>query len=431
VSQSVEPQSAPTPRRWVLRVQRWTLRHDQSLPYWLSVPTVGILLAGAWGLTYAAGGARTALPHLFYVPIVLAARPFGRAGGLVTALVATLLCGPLLPLSVATGEPQSLSNWLVRGGFFITVSVLASLSLSSVRRSYERELTAQFRQEIEGRSAARDAPDDQVIARLWQTIEGNLFHPVFQPIYSLEEGRLLAVEALTRFDATPQRPPNVWFDEAAGAGLGLELELATIGAALDASRSLPTEVAVSINCSPDTLASPKFLELIGTRGSRAVIVEVTEHAVVDDYELLAAALHQLRACNVRIAVDDAGAGIASLRHIVQLAPDIIKLDISLTQNVRSNPMRRALARALIEFAQQTGTELLTEGIEVSADLLAWRELGAHAAQGYLLGRPGPLPVPTVNRLITELRPSPSRSSKPPPAGTAPNRTGQRKLHARA
>ncbi len=95
---------------------------------------------------------------------------------------------------------------------------------------------------------------------------------------------------------------------------------------------------------------------------------------------------------MRIAVDDAGAGFASLRHIVRLSPDIIKLDISLTQHIREDPVLRALAAALVQFAHQTGTELIAEGIETTADLAAWQDLGAHAAQGYLLARPAGLPM---------------------------------------
>ncbi len=124
-------------------------------------------------------------------------------------------------------------------------------------------------------------------------------------------------------------------------------------------------------------------------------VEITEHAGIEDYDVLAARIEALRRAGIRIAVDDAGAGVASLRHIVQLAPHVIKLDISLTQGVATSPLRRALAGSLIEFAQQTGAQLLVEGIEDAEDLAIWTASARTPAQGYLIGRPSALPVPQV------------------------------------
>ena len=124
---------------------------------------------------------------------------------------------------------------------------------------------------------------------------------------------------------------------------------------------------LSVNASPATLGDPRLLDLIRTT-DRQFVVEITEHAVVEDYHLLQDTVHDLRALGVQIAVDDAGAGISSLRHIVQLAPETIKVDISLTQGVGTSPLRRALARALIEFAQRTGAQLIVEGVEEVSDL---------------------------------------------------------------
>jgi EAL domain-containing protein (putative c-di-GMP-specific phosphodiesterase class I) len=233
-------------------------------------------------------------------------------------------------------------------------------------------------------------------------LEERRFHPLFQPIYGLDDGQLFAVEALTRFETDPYEPPDLWFRRAEAAGIAVELELAAVAAAMTAAEDrLPSGIALSLNCSPATILDPRLLGLVERAAPRPVILEVTEHAVVSDYTRLGTAMSDLRARGVRLAVDDAGAGFASLRHIVRLAPEIIKLDISLTQDVRHDPIRRALADALIRFADQTGSCLIAEGIETSADLSAWRGLGAQAAQGYLLGRPGPLPAPTRCRSLDE------------------------------
>jgi EAL domain-containing protein (putative c-di-GMP-specific phosphodiesterase class I) len=124
-------------------------------------------------------------------------------------------------------------------------------------------------------------------------------------------------------------------------------------------------------------------------GNRLVL-EMTEHAVVEDYDALQAALAQLRRFGIRVAVDDAGAGFASLRHILSLVPEFIKLDRSLTSGIDSDLPKRALARGLISFAQEIGTSVIGEGVETASELEALRELGVGFAQGYYLGRPVPL-----------------------------------------
>ena len=363
------------------------------LPAWAQTLVVALLLAVCWLLVYGAGGTRTAFPHVFYLPIVLAALPFGVAGGLAAGVAAAALCGPLMPLDVATGESQQLVNWLIRGGFFTTVGGLAGTSTVSLRRSFQAGLSRQLQRELDLVTAEGPIEDEggwQL--RVRRVLDGGRFRVVFQPIFTLDDGRLFAVEALARFDAEPRQRPDLWFARAAQVGLGVELELAAIEAALEASTELPTQVALSFNASPGTLADGRLLRLLDRHAGRQLIAEVTEHAVVDDYRHLETCLAALRSRGVRVAVDDAGAGFASLRHIVRLQPDYIKLDPSLTQNLGDDPVRRPLADCLVQFALRTGSAILVEGIETAADLATWQDLGAHAAQGYLLGQPGPLPA---------------------------------------
>lgn len=361
----------------------------RTLPRWLVALVLAAALVACWAVVYMAGGSRTALPHVFYVPIVLAALPFGRRGTLVAAVVATMLCGPLMPLDVVTGHSQTVVNWLTRGSFFLLTGLVAGGTVSRVRDGLEQGIARQFHAQL---SPEAIEPADQGLAeRIKEVLGTGAFHPVFQPIYSLTDGALIAVEALTRFDVEPPQPPNVWFEQAALAGMGVELELATLERALQASTDLPAGVALSVNSSPEALNDPRLLALLDQHPDRLLIAEVTEHAVVDDYHQLETALVELRRRGIRIAVDDAGAGFASLRHIVRLAPDIIKLDQSLTQHLGDDPVRRALAAALVQFARETATMLIAEGIETRGDLASWQDLGAHAAQGYLFARPAPLP----------------------------------------
>ncbi|WP_182112866.1 MULTISPECIES: EAL domain-containing protein [unclassified Actinotalea] len=378
------------------------VRRSMTTPGWVGALTVAAGLAGCWLLVHASGGTVLSTPHLFYVPIVLATLPFGVRGSVVTALAATLLCGPLMPLDVATGEHQDPASWLVRGAMFVAVGCVAALALQLRQREYERQLRTELRTEIREAIAPvreRSAEAERLARQVDDVVDGRRFHLVYQPIYAFADGRLLAVEALTRVDVEPLRPPDVWFAAAHEAGRGTELELLAIEAALEGTRGLPLDVDVAVNASPGTLASPRLHALL-ERSQRTVVVEITEHAMVEDYPLLRDAVAALRDRGAKIAVDDAGAGFASLRHVLQLAPDTIKLDMSLTQDLALSPLRRALGGALIEFAHATGARLVVEGIEDVADLGAWHALGAEAVQGYAVGRPGALPpAPTSPQVM--------------------------------
>ena len=383
---------------------RWGLRLQQ-VPAWFSIAVVASLLGGSWALVHAAGGSHTALPHLFYLPIVLAALPFGIPGGLTAGLLATVLCGPLMPLDVASGEAQDVANWLTRGVFFVSVGALSGATTGVLRRSFASELSAQLDlaedHSADGAGSPQVAEDGDPAweARIMETIEQESFRTVFQPIYRIGDGCLSAVEALTRFDDAPVRPPDAWFDAAQRVGLGLDLELVTLASALRGSAELDGDVTMSFNASPDLLVDPRLVSLLDGYPGRVLMVEVTEHAIIEDYPRVEAALRSLRDRGLLVAIDDAGAGFASLRHIVRLEPDIIKLDRSLTENIRHDPVRRPLAEALLRFAEQTDTGVIVEGLETAADLAAWRELGAFAAQGFVLAHPGELPFAPIHRSL--------------------------------
>ncbi len=117
------------------------------------------------------------------------------------------------------------------------------------------------------------------------------------------------------------------------------------------------------------------------------MVELTEHAVIDDYAVVIAALDQLRQLGIRVAVDDAGSGFSSLRHVISIAPDIIKLDQALIASIDRDQRRRTLATSLATFAAEIGSELVAEGIEREEELRVCEEIGIRFGQGFLLGRP--------------------------------------------
>jgi EAL domain-containing protein (putative c-di-GMP-specific phosphodiesterase class I) len=243
---------------------------------------------------------------------------------------------------------------------------------------------------------ARDAREAERLAqqteRIRSVLAGDGLAMAFQPIVDLRGGQISGLEALSRFTGEPKRGPDEWFAEAAQVGLQAELEMAAVRAALAELDRLPNRAYLSVNLSPGTVVSPVFKDIVPEVHPERLVIEVTEHAPVEDYEALAEALRRFRDGGGRLAIDDAGAGFASLRHILRLAPDVIKLDISLTRGIDADEASQALADALVTFASRIGAIIVAEGIETPEELTALRALGVSHGQGYHLARPGPLPV---------------------------------------
>jgi EAL domain-containing protein (putative c-di-GMP-specific phosphodiesterase class I)/CheY-like chemotaxis protein len=257
---------------------------------------------------------------------------------------------------------------------------------SEVMAGVVDELSSQLR-----RAELRTHEVEERRARIQRILLGRDFALVYQPIVRLSSREVVGFEALARFAQEPLRPPDAWFREAAEVGLGLELELAAVRRALEDLPRLPSGAYLSLNLSHRAASSPQLLDAVADAPLRRVVVEITEHEAVEDYDALASALEPLRGRGARIAIDDAGAGFASLRHTLLLDPDTIKLDISLTRNIDANRGKRALARALISFAQEMRMDVVAEGIETARELETLHGLGAHLGQGFFLARPQPLP----------------------------------------
>ncbi|WP_247048853.1 sensor domain-containing phosphodiesterase [Arthrobacter rhizosphaerae] len=225
--------------------------------------------------------------------------------------------------------------------------------------------------------------------RIEQVLRERTFLTAFQPIHELATGRVIGVEALARFVEDAGGSPERWFSEAATVGLAADLEFAALESALTAATGLPSHLYVALNLSPETCLDPRlpgFLARSGISPDRLVL-ELTENLAVAAYAPLVAALSPLRMRGLRVAVDDAGAGFASMRHILHLHPDIIKLDRSLIAGIDKDPGQRALGAAMVEFAQRIRAQLIAEGIESEGELAAVTGLGMFAGQGFLLGRP--------------------------------------------
>ncbi|WP_341937919.1 sensor domain-containing phosphodiesterase [Marinimicrobium sp. C2-29] len=211
----------------------------------------------------------------------------------------------------------------------------------------------------------------------------------WQPIVNSITGNIVAVEALARFQTDPYRPPNEWFDEAVKLGIGTELEKSAFAKGMAIGEHLPKNIYVGCNLSGTTFIEPTFQTFLKQQSLEQTVLEITEHDVIVDYDSLTSSLSGFRNQGLRLAIDDFGDGYAGFRHIVELNPDTIKLDMSLVRNINHNPTIQAVVKALVGFAEDRNTQLLAEGVETQAELDTLRSLGIRLVQGYLFYRPMP------------------------------------------
>lgn len=233
-------------------------------------------------------------------------------------------------------------------------------------------------------SLSSQGRDHERQAAISSIIDNKLFYPVFQPIVELATEQSIGYELLTRFEDGMR--PDLRFMEATAVGKGTELELATLRAGLAEAEKLPADAFLSINVSPALVLEGEDLAELLSASGREVVLELTEHERVDDYDTLKAALSNLGS-NVKLSVDDTGAGFASLSHVLALDPAFIKLDFSLVSGIHLDTARQALVAGVDYFASETQARLIAEGIELPEELEVLRRIGVDLGQGYLLGKP--------------------------------------------
>jgi PAS domain S-box-containing protein len=264
-------------------------------------------------------------------------------------------------LGLGTKSPEAAAQMATRFGYFEEIAAYAGTLIGAQAKSFER------------RSVVR--------AHVLDVIENERFRPFFQPMIDLKTNKIVGYEALTRFDDGTR--PDEKILEAHSVGLGSELEAAIARAALRDASSLPPDVFVSVNFSPDTLLDGNAQKVVADV-QRPVVIEITEHAPVENYAALREAMSTLTGCE--LAVDDAGAGYTSLNHILELRPRYVKLDISLVRDVDTNPARQAMIAGMCHFAVQSETILVAEGVESQSEADTLKRLGVSLAEGSMLGQ---------------------------------------------
>ncbi|HSS05629.1 MAG TPA: EAL domain-containing protein [Rhodanobacteraceae bacterium] len=307
--------------------------------------------------------------------------------------VRSMLVAPLPYGDTIIGVLKVVAPWVdayqpedVRTLELLNTLIGATLSHAAHHTSIE----AAFNSKIEADRLVADEREE-LRQRIRGIIDREAFDIAFQPVLALDSGMVVGFEALARFHDSLSKSPDRWFGEALQADLSFELEMAVMGKALASLSQLPRNTYIALNVSPQTAASPELARLCARHAADRIVLEITEHSSVEDYLVLGERARALRDMGVHLAIDDAGAGFASLRHVLRLEPDLIKLDKSITRNIDKRVRHQSLAAALLTFARGTSASIVAEGIETAEELATLKRLGVPYGQGYYLGRPGKLP----------------------------------------
>ena len=368
----------------------------------LVAPSLPELVADDQGRT---GALRAAALALALVAAVAAVRwrlttPRG-AGGTWSWVSAGLALTAFAALLLALAERRYTATWWAGQIAHVLALVVPAAGLSLISASGYRRQSRRWRQLVAEVAQLRAASpllpglsvtpeDDEGLPEERQVrllIDAGQVKVALQPVVSLDDQTVVGFEALSRFGG--RVPTERWFRGASRCGLGGELERLTLHAALSLLPGLTPEAFLAVNVSPAALEDQPVIDLLQATDLSRVVVEVTEHEAVADYVVMREVLDRLRDRGARIAVDDVGAGFASLRHVLMLQPDVVKLDTSLSRDVHHSPRQQRLVTALLTFAREVGCVVLAEGVETEEQLEALRELGVPLAQGWHLG------VPTV------------------------------------
>jgi len=218
-----------------------------------------------------------------------------------------------------------------------------------------------------------------------------------QPIVDIVRARVVGYELLARFAGPPEAGPDVWFQWAETFGMGAALDQQVVTIALAMRQHLPPHTFLTINIDPLHLNDVGLVDLFTAAGSlEGVVIELTEHSVIDDYDAIVELLKPFRAAGAKIAIDDAGSGYAGLQWLHALSPDFVKIDRALIDHVDEDEIKTALVEMLGAMADRIDAWVIAEGVERASELDVLMRMGVPLVQGYLLARPSFEIWPTFN-----------------------------------
>lgn len=230
-------------------------------------------------------------------------------------------------------------------------------------------------------------------------LDQHLLTAVFQPIVATDSLHVVGYEGLIRGPAgTPLATPSALFAAARSAGRHFELQVECVRVIWTRFAQLALPGKLFVNFCAATLLAPApqrriLLDAIADVGldPQRVVIEITEDQEVADFRRLRRIGGQLRRHGFGLAIDDLGAGFASLRMWLELQPTYVKIDISFVKGVERDPIKQAFMRSIQDIARACDTRLIAEGIETATELAFVRDLGIDYGQGFYIAHPAALP----------------------------------------
>jgi EAL domain-containing protein (putative c-di-GMP-specific phosphodiesterase class I)/GGDEF domain-containing protein len=321
-------------------------------------------------LLFVGGGRNSTLDHASLAAL---------AGAIRDRLAATLAAGAF----PAPGSPVV---------FHAGHSLLCRDPMLRTERIVHRALDEAMLMSFEQRS--RD--DDRRAQGLDAIIQGRSVVTLYQPILDLRDLSVLGHEVFTRgAPGSPLEDPEQLFAIAERAGRLVDFERVCRSRALESvRRHLKQGAKLFLNTSAHTLRDPEvagagFVRQVDVQSldHGDVVLEISERVTLEDRQAVREVLASLKREGFRVAIDDMGAGYASLQALVEMEPDYLKFDISLVHHIDRNLIKRSLLETLVDLSVKIGAQVIAEGIELESELRTLREMGVGLGQGHYLAPP--------------------------------------------
>lgn len=274
----------------------------------------------------------------------------------------------------------------------------------------ERQVYTALEEALEDSASARDKDTKRRIKELKKIIKEEEVYTLFQPIVKLPEYEIIGYEALTRGLGHGEfERPDKLFKMAYESDLLIELERLCRKKALTAASNMKSEHMLFMNVEPDSVNDPELRQIAASTllfdsslTPDRIVLEITERSAIMAFSAFRGALEYFRALGFKIAIDDAGAGYATLQSILELRPDFIKLDMSLIRDIDTDNVKQQLVRALGGFGQGTNVSMIAEGIETKAELRTLLKMDMNLGQGFVFAYPSE-PFPKIRKHMINLK----------------------------
>ena len=271
---------------------------------------------------------------------------------------------------------------------------------------FERQIYTVLEEALQDSATEKDKDAKKRLAALKKIIKEEEVHTLFHPIVKLPDYEIMGYEALSRGPGQGEfERPDKLFKIAYQSDLIIELDRLCRKKALASASDMAPKRMLFLNVEPDSVNDPDLRQIAASAllldsklTPDQIVLEITERSAIIDFSAFRSTLEYFRALGFKIAIDDAGAGYATLQSIIELKPDFLKIDMSLIRNIDTDNVKQQLVKALQRFGHETGVKVIAEGIETKAELKTLLEMDIDFGQGFVFAYPSE-PFPKIRKDI--------------------------------